>query len=262
MTITPSLLVFLLVFVRCLGVVSAAPLFGNSQVPAMFKIGLGFYLALIVDSASTMSQLAGRHVAFTPAWFITSLVMESLTGIAIGLIAGFIFAAVQFAGGMLDLQIGYSIASVVNPGFGAPTGLIANFWYTLFALFFLNIGGQYSILLAVLQSYRYVPIGAAVFGGSVADVFLRALVTLFILGVQLAAPITMAVFLSNVALAIASRAVPQMNVFVVGLPVTLLVGIVLLGFLMPEMVSAMRGLVNIMNQQLGSVLAAMGGAPL
>ncbi len=262
MTITPALLVFLLVFVRCLGVMSTAPLFGSAQVPAMFKIGLAFYLALIVYSASSLSQLAGRHVAFTLGWFITSLVMESLTGIAIGLIAGFIFAAVQFAGGMLDLQIGYSIASVVNPGFGAPTGLISSFWYTLFALFFLDIGGQYSILLAVLQSYHYVHLGAAVFGASVADVFLRALVTVFVLGVQLAAPITMAVFLTNVALAIASRAVPQMNVFVVGLPVTLLVGIVLLGFLMPELVAVMRDLVNTMNQQLGSVLAAMGGVPL
>ena len=262
MTITPALLVFLLVFVRCLGLMSTAPLFGNSQVPALFKIGLGFYLALVVYSASPLSELAGRHVTVSLGWFVTHLVIESLTGIAIGLVAGFVFAAVQFAGGMLDLQIGYSVASIVNPGFGAPVGLISNFWYTLFALFFLNLGGQYSILLAVLQSYHYVPIGAAVFGASVADVFLRALVTVFVLGVQLAAPITMAVFLTNVALAIASRAVPQMNVFVVGLPVTLLVGIVLLGFLMPEMVSLMRDLVNTMNQQLSNLLAAMGGAPL
>lgn len=114
------------------------------------------------------------------------------------------------------------------------------------------------MILALLQSYRYVPIGVAHFGGSVADVFLHATITLFSIGVEIAAPVMLAIFLTNIALAVASRAVPQMNVFFVGLPITLFIGLALVGVLMPALVDLMRELVDIMDQQINSLLLALG----
>lgn len=259
MTITPTILVLLLIFMRTLGMVGTAPLFGNSQVPTVWKIGISFYLTWIVDTAMPQKQLLGRIAGVTLPHFVGLAVTESLVGVAIGLMASVVFAVVQFAGELLDVQIGYSIASVVTPGIMGPVSLLANFHYILFVLWFLAVNGHYGIILALLESYRVLPFGASVFGGSLASVFLQSSASMFVLGVQLAAPVMLALFLTNVSLAVASRAVPQMNVFVVGLPATLLVGLTVLAIVMPDIVWMFQGLLTTMDTELNNVLQALGG---
>lgn len=255
---TTSILIFLLIFVRSIGILFSAPIFGNLQVPTIVKIGLALYLSVIINASETHSMLVASGITINDMTFFVLLIQEALVGVALGLIASFVFYAVQFAGALLDIQIGFSMVSLVNPGFSTPSTPLANLVYILFSLFFIGVHGAANVILALLQSYRYVPIGVAHFGGPVADVFLHATITLFSIGVEIAAPVMLAIFLTNIALAVASRAVPQMNVFFVGLPITLFIGLALVGVLMPALVDLMRELVDIMDQQINSLLLALG----
>jgi flagellar biosynthetic protein FliR len=259
MGITPELLAFLLIFVRSVSVIGTAPIFGGSQIPAVFKVGLSFFLALLV--ANTPQGAADLHALPTLSFgeFALDAVLQVVVGFAIGTMATTLFNIAQFAGELLDQQIGFSIATVLSPGIVGPVSLLGNFFYLLFALWFLSVNGHYAILLALLDSFRIVPLTGVHLGAPVAGLFLKAISTLIVVAVQLAAPILLALFLTNVSLAIASRAVPQMNVFVVGLPATLLVGLVLLVVLAPDIVAMFSNLLTTFEDGLASLLRALGG---
>ncbi len=260
MTITPVLLAFLLIFVRVLAVIGSAPVIGNAQIPAFFKIGLAFFIALLIDNTMTQTAIHTSMQGVTIGSFVALLVIEALTGLAIGLIASTAFAITQFAGELLDQQVGFSIATIISPGMTSPGGLLSNFYYLVFALWFLSVNGHYAILLALLQSFHIIPLGSAtLYNGALSNTFLQALISFMIMGLQFAAPVLLALFLTNVSLAVASRAVPQMNVFVVGLPISLLIGLLFVAMFVPDAVNAMQGILNSMENALSQVLQGLGG---
>lgn len=255
-----SIQIFLLIFARIMGAVGTAPLFGNAQVPAIWKIGFSFFLTIVVASAVRLPGAAVTALAHAPlAHLIIPLVVQSLVGAAIGLCGGMVFAAVQFSGELLDVQIGFSMAQLLSPGMMGPSGLISNFQYILFALWFLSVNGHFALVLAFLDSFQAVPLSATLNAQPLAIIFLHQVVLLFIVGVQLAAPVMLALFLTNVSLAIASRAVPQMNVFVVGMPVSLLVGLTVLMVVMPAAGDLFGGLLTQMEQAITQVFYGLGG---
>ena len=259
MIVTPVILAFLLIFVRVVSAVGSAPIIGNAQIPTVFKIGLSFFLALIVDNTMAQSVILKQMHGVTLSSFLLLVFIESLTGLAIGLIASTAFAITQFAGEVLDQQVGFSIATIISPGMTNPAGLLSNFYYLVFALWFLSVNGHYAVLLALLQSFKVVPLGAAyLYHGSLSGYFLQSLISFTVIGLQFAAPVLLALFLTNVSLAVASRVVPQMNVFVVGLPVSLLIGLLFLALLLPEAASAMQGIVSSMENALSQVLHGLG----
>lgn len=259
MSVNLSIAIDLLVFVRALGLISTAPMFGGPQVPAIAKIGLGLFLAVVIVSAFPGAVLYPGRGAISLGLLVMLVIRESLVGIALGVTSGLVFAAVQYGGGVMDLMTGFAFSNIFSPTSQGTSTLLANYEYTLFVMLFIGLGGPANIILAVLESYRVVPIGAAVFGGPLADVLLRGVGDLTVIGMQIAGPVLFALFLSNVAMAVASRAVPQVNVFAVGLPLNLLIGLGVLLVVTPATVITMKGLLFEMDRQLGDALRAMGG---
>lgn len=259
MVIPSYLLIFLLVLLRTLGVAGTAPWLGNTQVPTVWKVGIGVLLALLVTSSIPSSQLLPTASSLQLPQFVVLAVKETLVGVALGFIMNVIFAAVQMAGGLLDVQIGLSIASIVSPGLVGPVTLLSNLEYMLFTMWFLAVNGHYVIILAILQSFRVLPIGAAQFSGPFVNLLIESTANLFVLAVQMAAPVMLSLFITNVSLAAAAKAVPQMNVFAVGLPLSLLVGFVVLSSVMPDMAVAFQGLLTLLETQIDDALRAMGG---
>ncbi len=259
MTLSMSFMIaLLLIFVRTVSLIGTAPLFGNAQIPSLYKIGLAAYLAFVV-AVGLPSRDIGGFASIGLPWLIVLIMLEAFTGIALGMMAGVVFAAIQFAGELLDMQVGFSMANVMSPGSLGPSGLLSNLYYVIFGLWFLSINGHHAVILALFYSFKIIPLGAAVFNGSVAQVMLRALVSLFLLGVQLSAPVMLSLFLTNLSMAVASRAVPQMNVFVVGLPVTLLVGWAAIFVVLPGITTVMQGAVTAFDQQIASMISALRG---
>lgn len=259
MVFNASITIFLLVFVRSISVVSTAPILGAANVPVLSKIGIGFFLAVVLDAALPAHVLDPFAIGTSWGDFLVLVLRESLVGIAMGLAAGLVFAAVQFGGEIMDMLTGFGFGSILSLQPQGTGTLLSSFQYALFGLLFLGMNGIGIVVQALLESYRLIPVGAGEFGGPLASVFLRGIGSLSIIGLQLAAPVMFALFLSNIALAVASRVVPQMNVFAVGLPLQLLVGLGTILLALPAMSWTMRDLLFLMDRQLGDVLRAMGG---
>jgi flagellar biosynthetic protein FliR len=158
----------------------------------------------------------------------------------IGFIAALAFAAVQLAGELMDITMGLSMINVLDPMTNTQMPVMGNFLYILSLLIFFSINGHHMLLQAVMDSYALVPLGTAALTTTLSQALVGMATNLFIIGFKIAAPVLAAVFLTTVALGILNRAVPQMNVFVIGMPVQLAMGLFMVMVALPLYVSFLQ----------------------
>mgnify|MGYP005855551979 CR=1 FL=1 len=240
---------FLTVLPRLSGVVLVAPVFGG-RYPAQVKAGLAAALALVlmpvVPPAAAFSA--------TVAGYLGHAVGELLVGLAVGYASLLTFAAVQVAGQLVDMEMGFGIVNVVDPYYGTQVPLVGNFLHLLALIGFLLVDGHHVVLAALKRSFDVIPPGAAAFKGELAGLMVAMLGETFLTGVKIAAPVLGVLFVTNVSLGIVARTVPQMNVFVVGLPVKILVGTAMLLVVLSAFSLVVKGLLGAMVEGLGQVL--------
>ncbi|BDG59368.1 flagellar biosynthetic protein FliR [Caldinitratiruptor microaerophilus] len=236
---------FLLLFSRVIGLFVTAPVLGNPSIPAQLRVALAMAVALLALPAAGGVRLPDSLPALAPL-----ALRELVIGMVLGFVPTLLLAAVQFAGEILDVDLGFSIVSTLDPLNQQPLPLLGNFQYLLALLFFLAVDGHHGLLLTVLGSFRLLPAGAPPGDLAGLDRHVLALAgEIFRLGLSLAAPVLVALFLTTVAIAVVGRAVPQMNVFVVGLPVKTGAGLALLAALVPLYAAAFRTLFERMLAQ-------------
>lgn len=195
-------------------------------------------------------------------YFIVLLIKEVVVGLALGFVAALVLYTVQVAGSFIDFQMGFLIANLVDPQTGAQVPIIGNFKYTLAILFLLAVNGHHLLIEGVIRSYQLVPVDLfAVQLGSeqVAHLLTNLFVQMFIIAFQIAVPIVGALFLIDVALGIVSRTVPQLNVFVVGLPVKILSGFVLILLTLASFFLILQTIIQEMVNAMGQLLHLIGG---
>jgi len=246
---------FGLVLVRMTAFFTVAPVFAGRTIPPMVKAGWAALVALLAMGVVSPPEipLDGRYVLLAAK--------EALVGLALGFLAALLFSAVQTAGGWLDLQTGYAVANLFDPQSGTQIPLLGHAKHLLAVLFFLATDGHHLLVDGIVESVRLVPVEhlAVPLAGAPANaLFVRAVVRMMAIAVQLALPFTAALFLADLALGMLGRAVPQINVLVLGLPVkiglnllALAVGLpvffaVLLG-LFRELFAAVRALVHLLG---------------
>ncbi|MGE5381129.1 MAG: flagellar biosynthetic protein FliR [Methylocystaceae bacterium] len=225
-----SLLLLLLIFARIAGLFSTAPVISARQIPMQVKGMMAFMMALIL--------LNGRAVALppqitTPGFFVAALVVEAMVGYALGLVANVVFAGVQTAGQLMDMQMGFGIVNVLDPQSGIQLPLLGNFLYILSLMVYLAINGHHYLISAIYQSYDILPILAMHLNHGFVEFFIHLLGQMFILAIKISIPLVAAMFVADVAMGFMSRTVPQMNIFVVGLPVKIAGGLIMLLMFMP-----------------------------
>lgn len=221
---------FIWPFVRILALMSVAPVFGHLSIPARVKVGLAFLMALIV--APTLDIPA--PVALDSAQGIALLLQQILTGLAIGFSITLVFAAIQLGGDLIGLQMGLSFASFVDPQSSTQTPLVGSLFTVLATLVLLAMDGHLIMLGAIVKSFAVVPMSADFQNTLHWHALLGWGTEIFSIGLHLALPALAAIFLSNVALGVLTRSAPQLNLFAVGFPVTLLLGILILWLSLPH----------------------------
>ena len=220
-----QLVLFLLIFARIMALVSAAPVFGNQNIPVQVKIGIGFFISFVMFPM--LSQKAPQvDVRLFP--MAVMMLHEVLIGLLIGFAAGLIFAGVRYAGELVSFMMGFSLASVIDPESGGQNRVTGEFMYLATLLVFLMINGHHFLLEALQMSYVTVPTGGLALTGPVFDKMIDLGGIVFIIAVKLAAPVLVALFMINVALSILARVSPQMNVFILSFPLTIGVGMLVL----------------------------------
>jgi flagellar biosynthetic protein FliR len=214
---------------RILGLIMVAPVFGHRSMPQRVKIGLGVFIALII--APTLPPMPDVGLGSWHGLFI--LVQQLLIGMAIGFIMRVVFAAVEAAGEIIGLQMGLGFASFFDPQSAGQSLVIAQFFNLLAALLFLAVNAHLLLLGVLVDSFQTLPISAqplsaagfynvAAFGS-----------TVFAVGLQLALPLIAILLMTNLALGILTRSAPQLNIFAIGFPITLGVGLIVLDFTLP-----------------------------
>ena len=214
---------FLLALTRVSGMVFLAPVFGNPVLPVKVKALLSLLLAVMF-----FPMLRGP----VPAWDLGGLLLaaggELAVGMAIGFAASLLFAGVHLAGQIVDQELGLQGANLLDPLTSETVTIAGQFKMILATLVFLLINGHHFLLSAVGDSFRAVPPLAFAPSADAALAFSGLTGGLFRMAVQIAAPTLVTVFLVTVAIAFMARAVPEMNVFVLGFALRLTAGLVVL----------------------------------
>lgn len=255
-----SLPVFLLIFCRITAFFVVVPVFSSQGVPTTFKIGISFFVALVVFSASGTGITIPQDFSY-----ILLIMREVLIGLLLGFIGYLMFMAIQTAGSFIDIQIGFGIANVIDPMTGTSAPILGNFKYMIALLMFLSMNGHHHLLDAIVYSYKWIPMNNDLFlrmvDGSLSEFLVRTFAQSFVLAFQMSAPLVTALFLTDVGLAFLARTAPQYNVFVIGVPLKIIIGLALLLVLMPGLAVLFQNLFEIMFESMENLLGLMGKKP-
>ncbi|WP_238653779.1 flagellar biosynthetic protein FliR [Paenibacillus piscarius] len=259
-TLVQSFPVFLLIFCRITAFFVVVPVFSSQSVPTTFKIGLSFFVSMVIFSSGSMNVTVPQDLGY-----VLLVMREVLIGLLLGFVAYLMFMTIQTAGSFIDIQIGFGIANVIDPMTGASAPIIGNFKYMIALLLFLSMNGHHYLLDAIVYSYKWVPLDNNLFlkmiDGSLSEFLVRTFAQSFMLAFQMSAPLVAALFLTDVGLAFLARTAPQYNVFVIGVPLKIIIGLALLLILMPGMAALFRNLFDIMFESMHNLLGLVGKSP-
>jgi flagellar biosynthetic protein FliR len=237
---------------RVLALISTAPLFSEKQISKRVKIGLGGLIVLLIAPTLPTSNI--------PLFSVTGLwlaVQQILIGVAIGLTMQFAFAAVRLAGEVIGMQMGLSFATFFDPSGGPNTPLLARLLNLLAMLLFLSFDGHLWLISLLADSFHTLPIQARPLNGNGFLALTQAGTLIFINGMMLALPLICLLLTLNLALGLLNRVTPQLSVFVIGFPVTLTIGMLTLGMMMPMLAPFCEHLFGEFFDRLAAVIGGM-----
>ncbi len=225
-----SLIQFLLVFTRASGMVLTAPIFQSKTIPMQVKVIIAFSLALVLGP---VIEARTELILVNNAVFFITLIQELLVGLIIGFSVNLTIHAIQLAGYFMDVSLGFGVVNIIDPNTGTEMPLLGQFNYFIAIAIFLGINAHHTVIMSLAQSYELIKPGFFMIKNQAVAVFLKAFSGMFLLGFQIALPIIGAIFLADVALGIISKLIPQINVFVIGFPIKIILGLIMLIFFLP-----------------------------
>lgn len=220
---------------RILALVATAPIIGNPSLPARVKIGIGILLTILV------APLLPAHSGFDPASAAGLLILaqQVLIGLAMGFAMQIVFHAAALAGELIGLQMGLGFATLYDASVPGFIPILAQYLGIIVSLAFLALDGHLLLVAALVESFQVLP-----FAALSAPSGLRALVewsgSIFSYGLALSLPLLAALLITNVALGVLTRAAPQLNIFAVGFPLTILIGFVGMVLVLPYLAPALE----------------------
>ncbi|MBK8018680.1 MAG: flagellar biosynthetic protein FliR [Betaproteobacteria bacterium] len=244
-------------FVRILAFFSTEPVLGNRSVPVRVKVALSVFVAILVSGA--VPGPAGVE-PFSAAGLLV-LVQQLVIGVAMGFAARITVSAAEMAGQLAGLQVGLGFAVFFDPQGSGQTPVVAQFYGIIAVLTLLATNGHYTLLTALVESFRTLPMTPEPISG-------RGFLTLvtwggeiFKAGLMMSMPVVGALLVANIAIGILTRAAPQLNIFAVGFPVTLALGFVMLYLSVPLIVPAIESLESATAAAIMRILEQLRPAP-
>jgi flagellar biosynthesis protein FliR len=216
-------------FVRLLALFMTAPLFQDQAVPARAKIGFSLLCAMLVAPLLPPEQ----YIPVSHPNTVLLLAQQILIGAAIGFSMRLVFTALELAGDLIGLQMGLSFAGFISPGTGDQTPLVGSFLGVVAALIFLAVNGHLMLIAGVVDSFNTLPIDPALGSSPDFKALAHAGADVFRLGLHIALPVLATMLILNLALGVLARVAPQLNIFAIGFPVTLLIGMIALAMALP-----------------------------
>jgi flagellar biosynthetic protein FliR len=230
---------FLVVFMRVGAILLTAPLFGSRVLPPPLKIGLTALVSLLL--VPVVQVRGGGFLPGTLPWAL-AVGGEVLLGITIGLMVRFLFAAVSMAGEFMGIEVGLSAQGLFNPDFDAQSSVLQSLAELFTLMVFLSTDAHHLLLRALAHSFSVVPPLSWKLSGAGVEAMVQLTAELWHVALRIGAPLVAAQFLAKVILALLARAAPQMNVFMVGFPFQIGIGLLTLAIMLPVMATAIEEL--------------------
>jgi len=246
--VTNQIVDFTLIFARISAIVAFAPLFSARNIPTRLKALLSFAFAAVFTGFLSPLDYEPEPSSMG---LIMQIAGEVTIGAAIGFAASLFFEIVIFAGYIMDYMIGFGFITIVDPQSGASISFVSLLYSLLTILVFLMINGHHILIEVMVRSYELIPVFGAGIAQQSFDYITRMTSAIFYVGFQLAAPIYMIMFIIDFTLGLISKAVPQIQIIVVGFPLKITVGIIALGFLLEP---SMNFVIHLFEQYRESLL--------
>ena len=227
-------------FMRVLALFSVSPVFSQRVIPMRLKVCLAFLIAVCAQPVLGDQPVVGINSAQA----LGTLVQQVVVGISVGFAVRLVMAAVELAGEVVGLQMGLNFASFFDPTSNAQLSAVARFMVQIATLLFIVINGHLLVLMAVLKSFEAFPVDGN-FLQAISQMRMHEMGSaVFASAFWIALPMTAMLLFVNLVLGIISRVAPQMNIYAVGFPVTLTVGLVGLVATLPLLEQPMVALLH------------------
>ena len=243
---------FVLVLVRVSVIIFMLPLFSSAQVNPMIRFGLGFAITFVIwHIVPTTPPLDGLGP-------LTAAVMSQMfIGFVFGFVAFLVFVGVQFAGEVMDLQVGFSIVNVINPLTSQNVSVIGEFQLALASLIYLAADAHHFLFEGLSGSFTLLPLPYVTISPLLQNDVMGFFAQAFFMVFQIAAPVGIALFLTNIGLALMARVAPQLNVFAVGFPLQITIGLTMIIISLPLLEVVLPQVFEQTPRELDAVLRAM-----
>jgi flagellar biosynthesis protein FliR len=244
---------FFLVLARVAPLFVLAPLFSSKMVPRKVR-GI---VAVALSIGLTGVAAHGQHIPGDPLQVALMLVEGLLVGLAFAFAVGAVFAAIQHAGAIIDSVAGFGFGSLVDPVNGNQGGVLTQVYSLVGLMIFIAIGGDAWMLRGLARTFSLVPLTHGPRLNLLAAGALQSFASIFTSAIEVAAPALLALIITDVAFGMVSRVVPQLNVFAVGFPAKVTVGLVVIGASLPFLAGWLD---DELQRSVGSALQALNVA--
>jgi flagellar biosynthetic protein FliR len=248
----PTLLGLLLGSVRSAAWLLVSPPFASRTVPGTVKAMLAVALALPVAA-----QIGPEIPELSTGALISAVVLQVVTGAALGFVTYLLFAAIQAAGDLIDLFGGFTLAAAYDPMSMAQSSIFGRFHQLLGLVLLFVTDAHLVIVSGFLRSYEAIPVTKGVAMDATAEAMLNGIGQFFLAALEIAAPMVVVLFLADVALGLLTRVSPQLNAFALGFPVKIFLTLALIGFTFPLLPGAVEG---ISDAAADATLSMFGGS--
>ncbi len=247
---------FGLIMTRLIGFFLVVPFYGSVQIPPRVKVGLLLFLTLLVFPV--VSQ-GGPSSLPPPLEFSVLLLNEVLAGFLMGFVVFITFSTVQLAGQFIDLRMGFALVNVLDPQSGEQIPLAGQLKTIIATLLFLSLQGHHLLLRGIFQSFEVLELGQAFPILISGDYIIRIVGNLFYISFMMALPVIAILFISDIVFGFLARTIPQINMFSVGIPTKILLGIMVLFLSLPTFGNYFREVFQGMFGQLNNLIQGIGG---
>lgn len=239
-------LVGLVIFVRITGIFLTAPFLKSNAIPPLVKIMSAVILAIIINSSLWNQQPTLEfHL-----WYLVFLVMkEFLVGMMIGFAANTVFYAARMAGGLIDQDMGFQTATLFDRDAGAPT-LVGELKDLIALMVFLILDGHHYLIEGLFISVKAIPLTTMEITTSTMTLFTNMAISVLVLAIKMASPVLIALFLTNLSLALLARVAPQTNIFILSFQLKVTVGLIVLLISIPLFVYVAKVSMEGMQEEL------------
>ncbi len=246
-----SILSFLLTLMRVSIIMFMLPIFSSDRAPMQVKA-----FATIVITLGIWPQLSLPGIAMPahPIDIVLLFVNELVLGLVISMCINFVFMGIQAGGELFGFQMGFTMINFADPLTGNQTGITAFFLWMVSTLTFLALDGHLYMLQAFAMTFRVIPAGGLVLSELLMHEVLTLSAQMFVIALKIAAPVMVSLFLIELALALVSRASPQVNIMDVGFPIKIGAGFFFLGMLLVVMSEYMANYIGGMAAMLSNIL--------